>query len=154
MRGRFDCRKPGLIRFFFRLLAVNAKLSSIAVMKAEPRAMLMTFACTIQRSLRGGIRVAGKKGNPIMSLRNKLLGAVLALAVTAGTANAQIVVSSKIDTEGGVLGNIILLMFNANGIAATDRLQLGGTPVMRKAIMAGEIDIYPEYTGNGAFFFQ
>ncbi len=89
-----------------------------------------------------------------MSPKNGLLGAVLALAMTAGVADAQVVVSSKIDTEGGVLGNIILLMLGANGVATTNRLQLGGTPVVRKAIVAGEIDIYPEYTGNGAFFFQ
>jgi osmoprotectant transport system substrate-binding protein len=89
-----------------------------------------------------------------MSLKKSLVGAMLAFAMSAGAANAQVVVSSKIDTEGGVLGNIILLVLNANGIATTDRLQLGGTPVVRKAIVAGEIDIYPEYTGNGAFFFQ
>jgi len=82
------------------------------------------------------------------------MAAVLAFAMTVGAADAQVVVSSKIDTEGGVLGNIILLVLAANGIATTDRLQLGGTPVMRKAIVAGEIDIYPEYTGNAAFFFQ
>ncbi|WP_409558716.1 ABC transporter substrate-binding protein [Brucella pseudogrignonensis] len=72
----------------------------------------------------------------------------------AGMAQAQVVVSSKIDTEGGVLGNIILLMLNANGIETTDRIQLGATPVVRQAITAGEIDIYPEYTGNAAFFFN
>jgi osmoprotectant transport system substrate-binding protein len=71
-----------------------------------------------------------------------------------GAAEAQVVVSSKIDTEGGVLGNIILSMLKANEIETTDRIQLGATPVMRKAITAGEIDIYPEYTGNGAFFFE
>ena len=53
-----------------------------------------------------------------------------------------------------MLGNIILSVLNANGIATTDRIQLGGTPVVRKAITAGEIDIYPEYTGNAAFFFE
>jgi len=45
-------------------------------------------------------------------------------------------------------------MLNANGIQTTDRIQLGATPVVRKAIVAGEIDIYPEYTGNAAFFFN
>ena len=81
-------------------------------------------------------------------------GAALALAITAASASAQVVVSSKIDTEGGVLGNIILQVLNANDIPTTDRIQLGGTPVVRKAITAGEIDIYPEYTGNAAFFFE
>lgn len=83
-----------------------------------------------------------------------LAGAALALGITAASANAQVVVSSKIDTEGGVLGNIIQLVLKANNIKTTDRIQLGGTPVVRKAITAGEIDIYPEYTGNAAFFFE
>jgi len=69
-------------------------------------------------------------------------------------ASAQVVVSSKIDTEGGVLGNIIKQVLEDNDIAVEDRIQLGATPIMREAITAGEIDIYPEYTGNGAFFFD
>ena len=84
----------------------------------------------------------------------KFLGAALALGLAAGAAQAQVVVSSKIDTEGGVLGNIILSVLNANGVQTTDRVQLGATPVVRQAIIAGEIDIYPEYTGNAAFFFE
>lgn len=83
-----------------------------------------------------------------------LVGAAVALSLTTAAASAQVVVSSKIDTEGGVLGNIIQLVLNANDIATTDRIQLGATPVVRKAIAAGEIDIYPEYTGNAGFFFE
>ena len=84
----------------------------------------------------------------------KTAGVLLAVALSAGTAAAQVVVSSKIDTEGGVLGNIILEVLSTNGIETTNRIQLGATPVMRSAITAGEIDIYPEYTGNAAFFFE
>jgi osmoprotectant transport system substrate-binding protein len=84
----------------------------------------------------------------------KSLTAALALTLTIAAARADVVVSSKIDTEGSVLGNIILLALNANGIKTQDRIQLGATPVVRKAITAGEIDIYPEYTGNAGFFFN
>lgn len=80
--------------------------------------------------------------------------AALSLGLSVASTSAQVVVSSKIDTEGGVLGNIIQLVLNASGIQTSDRIQLGGTPVVRKAILAGEIDIYPEYTGNAAFFFE
>ncbi len=80
--------------------------------------------------------------------------AMLAGAVLAGSAFADVVVSSKIDTEGSVLGNIILLALEASGVRTVDRIQLGGTPVVRAALIAGEIDIYPEYTGNAAFFFN
>ncbi len=89
-----------------------------------------------------------------MSCLRTLTGAAVAFALYASIAQAQVVVSSKIDTEGGVLGNIILAILNQNNIETTDRIQLGATPVVRKAITAGEIDIYPEYTGNAAFFFE
>ncbi|MBP1887376.1 glycine betaine ABC transporter substrate-binding protein OsmF [Sinorhizobium mexicanum] len=89
-----------------------------------------------------------------MRLIKTVIGTAFAIVLTAAAAEADVVVSSKIDTEGGVLGNIILAVLNANGIKTTDRVQLGATPVVRKAITAGEIDIYPEYTGNAAFFFE
>lgn len=89
-----------------------------------------------------------------MRISKVLLGAAAALALTVTAASAQVVVSSKIDTEGGVLGNVIKLVLEDAGIAVTDRIQLGGTPVVREAIAAGQIDIYPEYTGNAAFFFN
>lgn len=89
-----------------------------------------------------------------MSHKTLLLGAVFAASLISGNAWAQVVVSSKIDTEGGVLGNVILSLLKANKIETTDRIQLGPTPVVRQAIIAGEIDIYPEYTGNAAFFFE
>jgi osmoprotectant transport system substrate-binding protein len=91
-----------------------------------------------------------------MSLRTYFAAAALAVTLAAGLApaEAQVVVSSKIDTEGGVLGNILLEVFKAHHIPTTNRIQLGNTPVMRKAITSGAIDIYPEYTGNAAFFFN
>ena len=87
-----------------------------------------------------------------MRLSTKLLTALAALAISVTAAQAQVVVSSKIDTEGGVIGNIILQVLKANSIPVTDKVQLGNTKVVRSAITAGQIDIYPEYTGNGAFF--
>lgn len=82
------------------------------------------------------------------------LSAAAFLVAGLGGASAQVVVSSKIDTEGGVLGQIILQALDDAGIETQNRLQLGGTPIVREAITAGEIDIYPEYTGNAAFFFN
>jgi osmoprotectant transport system substrate-binding protein len=85
----------------------------------------------------------------------KTIVAAAAILASIGTAQAaDVVVSSKIDTEGTLLGNVIAQVLAANGISVEDRISLGGTPVVRKAITAGEIDIYPEYTGNAAFFFN
>ena len=65
-----------------------------------------------------------------------------------------VVVGSKIDTEGALLGKMIFLLLQDSGIEVVDKTEFGTTPIVRKAIKAGQIDIYPEYTGNGAFFFQ
>jgi osmoprotectant transport system substrate-binding protein len=82
------------------------------------------------------------------------LALVSALSFSAQAADDAVRVGSKIDTEGSLLGNIIIQVLEANGIHTTNKLQLGTTKVVRGAITAGEIDIYPEYTGNGAFFFS
>lgn len=90
-------------------------------------------------------------------MRSPFLTTVSALGVTAMLATgaaADIVVSSKIDTEGGLLGNIIALSLEDAGLPVERRLQLGGTQVVREALLSGQIDIYPEYTGNAAFFFN
>ncbi|MGF1703016.1 ABC transporter substrate-binding protein [Photobacterium makurazakiensis] len=90
-------------------------------------------------------------------MNSKIASALFALALTASPsvfAKDTIVVSSKIDTEGGLLGNVIYLSLKHSGLNVEDRVQLGGTPIVRRALIAGEIDIYPEYTGNAAFFFN
>lgn len=88
---------------------------------------------------------------------SRLALSVFAWAVVATVATAQtspaVRVGSKIDTEGSLLGNVIVLVLEANGIKAENKVQLGTTKIVRGAITSGEIDIYPEYTGNGAFFF-
>jgi osmoprotectant transport system substrate-binding protein len=90
----------------------------------------------------------------INMLKKLAIAASLAAFVASTASAADVVVSSKIDTEGTLLGNVILLALNANGIKTQDRIALGTTPVLRKAITAGEIDIYAEYTGNAGFFFN
>ena len=91
---------------------------------------------------------------PFGRRRAGLLGAACLVPAAPARASAErVVVSSKIDTEGAVLGAMILLVLQAAGVPAVDRLQLGPTRILRAALLAGEVDICPEYTGNGAFFF-
>lgn len=88
-------------------------------------------------------------------IRRRLLVGGAALAAAPALAQGRpIVVASKIDTEGGLLGQMIALLLESNGMQVENRVPLGPTRIVRTAILAGEIDIYPEYTGNGAFFFQ
>ncbi|WNK18835.1 glycine betaine ABC transporter substrate-binding protein [Halomonas piscis] len=76
-------------------------------------------------------------------------------AVAASTPEDRaVVVGSKIDTEGAVLGELVLQTLERIDVPVENRLQLGVTSVVRQALETGEIDLYPEYTGNGAFFFD
>ncbi len=75
------------------------------------------------------------------------------LAGAALAQNAPVRVGSKIDTEGKLLGNMMVLALEAGGVKTENKTALGNTKVLRGALIAGEIDIYPEYTGNGAFMF-
>ncbi len=86
-------------------------------------------------------------------LRSPTLMACLALARPAGAA-APVVVSSKLSSESAMIGHMIRLLLEAHGIETTDRMTLGGTPIMRRAIVAGLVDLYVEYTGNAAFFYN
>jgi osmoprotectant transport system substrate-binding protein len=94
-----------------------------------------------------------------------LLGLIVALiAVGCGGASGSpsgsnankgpITVGSKSDTEGSLLAEVIILILRNKGFQVNDKSQFGETSIVRKAIISGEIDMYPEYTGNGAFFFN
>ncbi|AKE95388.1 ABC transporter substrate-binding protein [Cronobacter sakazakii] len=88
-------------------------------------------------------------------MRLKLWSAAGLVLLAAGAQAAEPVkVGSKIDTEGALLGNVILQVLESHGVKTVNKIQLGTTPVVRGAITSGELDIYPEYTGNGAFFFK
>lgn len=80
---------------------------------------------------------------------NKVFAFLVALGM--GLALAQkgpITIGSKIDTEGAVLCQMTKLVLEANGFRVNDRCSFGPTAVVRKALVSGEIDLYPEYTGT------
>ena len=85
--------------------------------------------------------------------RSLWVGAMLTL-FAAAPLSAAVVVSSKLSSESVMIGQMIRLLLDAHGVPAIDRTALGATPVVRKALIAGEIDIYVEYTGNAGFFFN
>ena len=86
-------------------------------------------------------------------LKSLCVAAALALGA-APQLQAAVVVSSKLSSESAMIGHMIRLLLNADGIATVDRMTLGATPVVRKALLSGEVDIYVEYTGNAGFFFN
>jgi len=86
------------------------------------------------------------------TIRRSLLQIGIGLfASFAAQADGPVRIGSKIDTEGKLLGTIMVLALEANGIKTENKVSLGNTKIVRTALLAGEIDLYPEYTGNGAF---
>lgn len=65
-----------------------------------------------------------------------------------------IVIGSKMDTEGTILGYIQLLALEDAGLKVEDRIETGPTLIVRQALLSGEIDGYIEYTGTALVNFM
>src|SRR3970282_1368300 len=78
-----------------------------------------------------------------------LIGTLYALAGCRWFAGKRVVVGSKKFTEQIVLAELLAQQIEARtGLKVEKRLNLGGTLLAQQALLAGEIDLYPEYTGT------
>jgi osmoprotectant transport system substrate-binding protein len=110
-----------------------------------------------------------------MRFRNRPLFAALALACSLGLVAAacssdddgdsssddgsegggsaldgvSLTVGSKDFTENILLAQMLIQATEAEGADVTDQSNLGGTSVNRDALLADDIDVYPEYNGTG-----
>mgnify|MGYP000260782194 CR=1 FL=1 len=72
----------------------------------------------------------------------------VALAMPATATEKKLVVGSKAFTEQRLLGQIMILLLEKNGFVVDDKTGLGGTLVLREALVNKQIDICMEYTGT------
>ncbi len=78
-----------------------------------------------------------------------VLSAILTLLLPACSHRPRIVVGCKNFTEQIILGEIIAQQIeNKTHLPVERRFYLGGTYIAHQSILAGRIDIYPEYTGT------
>ncbi len=77
-----------------------------------------------------------------------LLLVLLVLSAFPLAADEAVRVGSKKFTENILLGEMARQIGTAAGYNMAYRAELGGTRVLWNALLAGEIDIYPEYTGT------
>ncbi|HTB18756.1 MAG TPA: glycine betaine ABC transporter substrate-binding protein [Bryobacteraceae bacterium] len=81
--------------------------------------------------------------------RTTILAFLMAAALTGCGPRSHIVVGSKNFTEQLILGEIIAQHIEARTHQPVERkLDLGGTLLAHQALLAGDIDLYPEYTGT------
>jgi osmoprotectant transport system substrate-binding protein len=101
-------------------------------------------------------RVAGR-GNFTVRIVNRsnrlvlILSTVILLASSscAPSHSDRIVIGSKNFTESLILGELIAQQIEAHSnLKVERRFYLAGTYICHQAVLAGRIDIYPEYTGT------
>jgi osmoprotectant transport system permease protein len=108
---------------------------------------LMLAERAVRAALSGGMRF----GRPAAALAALvLLGGGAAIAVLAGSRSGTTIrIGSKNFTEQIILGEILAQVIESRtGLPVERRLNLGGTFICDRAIRAGEIDVYVEYTGT------
>ncbi|MEW6442476.1 MAG: glycine betaine ABC transporter substrate-binding protein [bacterium] len=69
-------------------------------------------------------------------------------ATAAADAGAPLRVGSKAFTESVIIGELVMLLVQDQDIPVVDRTQLGGTRILWDALLQGNVDVYPEYTGT------
>ncbi len=57
-------------------------------------------------------------------------------------------VGSKAFTESVIIGELARQTLEVHGVAASHQRELGGTAIAWRALLGGEIDVYPEYSGT------
>ncbi len=73
---------------------------------------------------------------------------IIACLLSSCARPAQVVIGSKKFTESVLLGELLRLELERDGVAAEHRRELGGSRVLFEALLRGDIDVYPEYTGT------
>ena len=78
----------------------------------------------------------------------RALAVVATFAGTVFAAAEPIVVASKTFSESYVLGEIVAQLLEREGFAVERKLGLGGSKICYDALVAGDVDVYVEYTGT------
>ena len=63
------------------------------------------------------------------------------------SSSARVAIGSKDFTESALLAEIVAQMLEARGVAVERRFELGGN-LPHEAVVSGDLDLYPEYTGT------
>ena len=85
-----------------------------------------------------------------MNLRRAIIIGIASLGFAASCSNPdRIVIGSKNFSEQVILGELLAQhLENQTGLDVDRRLNLGGTFICHEGIIAGQLDIYVEYTGT------
>lgn len=73
-------------------------------------------------------------------------------ACTSSPTKAPVTVATMLDSEGSVLGKMIILALNAQDIETVDKINFGTPDILRAALENAEVDLVVDYTGSGQYY--
>jgi osmoprotectant transport system permease protein len=131
---------------------------------AVPAALMALAADFFLGLLERRFSVAGRSKADASSTRKRIAVVAIALVAVAAivgiywggrgsrsqsstSTGARVVVGSKDFTESAILGEVVAQMLEARGVSVQRDFELGGN-LPHDALLAGRIDLYPEYTGT------
>jgi len=132
----------GLGSYVFRGLAT---VDSRLILAGAVPAALMALAVD------GLLALVETSRRPLLAAIALAIGAagVAAFAAPASRGGLRpVIVGSKNFTEQVILGEMLAELLEGRGFPVERRLNLGGALLCHAAVRAGEIDLYPEYTGT------
>ncbi len=97
-----------------------------------------------------------KKISSLLMTLVLMAGAFTSLPAARAEENAPgpITVATMIDSEGAVLGGMMVLLLRQAGFEVVDRTEFGTPDILRAALMSGEVDLVLDYTGSGQYYHQ
>jgi osmoprotectant transport system permease protein len=146
----------GLGEYIFRGLRLNDNRLLLA--GAVPSALMALIADfgfgLIEKRFEPGAARVGQRPLRLLAMAVLLIGIVLMGYATfrgirgrSSHSRAYVTVGSKDFTESNLLAEIVAQMLEARNIEVTRQFDLGGN-LAHGALVAGNIDLYPEYTGT------
>lgn len=67
-------------------------------------------------------------------------------------AKGPVTIATMIDSEGAILGNMMLLLMEDAGFEVVDKIGFGTPDILRKALETKEVDLVLDYTGSGQYY--
>ncbi len=139
----------GLGDYIFRGLAmVNATVILAGALPSAALALLADGGLAWLGRWSSPRRRRGRGGRVALAVAMGLAVAVSAWSVWPASGSRRVVVGSKNFTEQLVLSEVVAQQLERAGVQVERRFNLGGTTIAHEALVAGDIDVYVEYSGT------